>query len=61
MPAGDHERAQVIEIDVADVEGLQSLTARPPERRRESVEQDSDSLAHQLERETGVSGHSGGS
>lgn len=57
----DHERTRVVEIDVADVEGLQSVVPRPPETRRDPVEQDSDSLAHQLERETGVSGHSGGS
>jgi hypothetical protein len=59
-PWREDEGEPLVEIDVADVAGLQSVVPRPPERRHEPAEQDSGSLAQQLERETGVSGHSGG-
>ena len=55
----DSETARVLEIDVTDVASLESLP-QPPERRPDPVEQDPDSLAHQWERETGVSGRSSG-
>ena len=54
-------QAQIVEIDVADVEGLPNLIPLPPETRHEPAEQDSDSLAQELQRDTGVSGHSSGS
>ena len=56
----DDDRAQIVEIDVADVEGLQSILPRPPERSHEASEQDADSLAQEMQRDTGVSGHSSG-
>ncbi|MEO7414374.1 MAG: hypothetical protein ABIZ81_13560 [Opitutaceae bacterium] len=56
----DEDRARIVEIDVADVEGLQSVILPPPETAHEPSEQDSDSLAQELQRDTGVSGHSGG-
>jgi hypothetical protein len=57
---GDDTPAGFVEIDVADVEGLQSVPPRAPETKHEPVEQDADSMAQELQRDTGVSGHSGG-
>lgn len=59
-PEPHEEESPLVEIDVTDVAGVDSVVPRPPDRQHEPAEQDADSLAQQLERETGVSGHSGG-